>query len=108
MAKEFDTIKRIKDLCKERNYSYYELAKRSNIAYSTLNSMILKNNSPTIPTLNKLCNGFGITIYQFFQLDNKSDLLSATQKECLNIFCILSPEEQQLALAYMRGLAHKI
>lgn len=48
---EFNAIERIKELCAERGYSYYELAKRSQIPYSTLNTMILKNNSPTLPTL---------------------------------------------------------
>lgn len=108
MTSEFDAIERIKDLCKERNYSYYELAKRSNIAYSTLNSMILKNNSPTLPTLNKLCKGFGISILQFFQLEPKSDALLPKQSECLNLFSILTPEDQDLALTYMKGLAHKL
>ena len=108
MKSEFDAIKRIKDLCAERHYSYYELAKRSNIAYSTLNSMILKNNSPTLPTLDKLCNGFGISILQFFQIGPKSDALLPEQSECLKLFSILTPEDQELALTYMKGLAHKL
>ena len=108
MTREFDAIMRIKDLCKERNYSYYELAKRSNIAYSTLNSMILKNNSPTLPTLYKLCDGFGITILQFFQPESKSDVLLPEQSECLDLFSILTPEDKELALTYMKGLAHKL
>ena len=107
MTSEFDAIKRIKDLRNERHYSYYELAKSSNIAYSTLNSMILKNNSPTLPTLYKLCNGFGISILQFFQLKPKSDALLPEQSECLNLFSILTPEDRELAITYMKGLAHK-
>jgi transcriptional regulator with XRE-family HTH domain len=109
MSQEFDTIHRIKELCEERNYSYYELAKRSNIAYSTLNTMILKNNPPTLPTLNKLCEGFGITLLQFFNEETtfNNESLTPEQSECLSLFSILSPEEQSLALAYMKGLSHR-
>lgn len=104
----FDTIQRIKDLCEERNYSYYELAKRSDIPYSTLNTMILKSNSPTLPTLTKLCRGFGITLLQFFDTDYSGTNLTEKQKECLSLFDILNAEEQALAIAYMKGLLHKL
>lgn len=104
----FDVIQRIKDLCKERNYSYYELAKRSEIPYSTLNTMILKSNSPTLPTLIKICNGFGLTLLQFFDTEHSNMDLTEKQKECLSLFCILDEEEQALAIAYMKGLLHKL
>lgn len=108
MNKEFDAIMRIKELCKERNFSYYELAKRSHIPYSTLNTMILKNNSPTLPTLSKLCEGFGISLVQFFDFEESTQALTSAQKECLQLFSSLSPQEQALAVSYMKGLAHKL
>ncbi len=104
----FDVIQRIKDLCNERNYSYYELAKRSDIPYSTLNTMILKSNSPTLPTLVKLCRGFGITLLQFFDTEDADMNLTENQSECLSLFRILDEEEQKLAIAYMKGLLHKL
>ena len=42
MPEDFDTLERLQTLCRERNYSYYELAKRSGITYSTLNTLLLK------------------------------------------------------------------
>lgn len=104
----FDVIQRIKDLCKERNYSYYELAKRSEIPYSTLNTMILKSNSPTLPTLIKLCNGFGITLLQFFDAGHSGMDLTEGQRECLSLFDVLNTEEQALAISYMKGLLHRL
>lgn len=103
-----DVIQRIKDLCEERNYSYYELAKRSGIPYSTLNTMILKSNSPTLPTLLKLCNGFGITLLQFFDTEGSNLNLTERQKECLSLFNVLNEDEQMLAIAYMKGLLHRL
>lgn len=108
MSSDCNVIKRIKELCKERKLSYYELAKRSEIPYSTLNTMILKENQPSLPTLRKLCNGFGISLIQFFNEEGSNTSLSERQKECLALFDILSPEEQALAIAYMKGLAHKL
>lgn len=105
---EFNAIERIKELCAERGYSYYELAKRSQIPYSTLNTMILKNNSPTLPTLCKLCEGFGISLIRFFDDQEGMQGLTSIQKECLQVFSTLNPQEQELAITYMKGLAHRL
>ena len=48
-----------------RGSSAYELAKRSGIPYSTLNTLLLKGTQPSLPTLRKLCTGLGITLQQF-------------------------------------------
>ena len=57
-----DVIQHIQDLCKERSWTYYRLAKEADIPYSTLNNMVNRTNIPTIPTLQKLCDAFGITL----------------------------------------------
>ena len=108
MADNFCAIERIKELCRERDYSYYELAKRSGIPYSTLNTMILKNNSPTLPTLSKLCEGFGISLLQFFDASESMNGLTDAQQECLQLFSALTPQDQQLAIAFMKGLGHRL
>lgn len=53
-----DVIQHIQDLCKERSWTYYRLAKEADIPYSTLNNMVNRTNIPTIPTLQKLCDAF--------------------------------------------------
>ncbi|MCI9416286.1 MAG: helix-turn-helix transcriptional regulator [Eubacterium sp.] len=103
--KEFDSINRIQELCKERKWSYYQLSKVSGIAYSTLSTMINKQNAPSLPTLQKLCNGFGISITDFFEPDRSSRLLTKDQSECLSLFTSLSPEDKKLAIAYLKGLS---
>ena len=45
-----DVIQHIQDLCKERSWTYYRLAKEADIPYSTLNNMVNRTNIPTIPT----------------------------------------------------------
>lgn len=105
---EFNVNERIKELCEERGFSYYELAKRSDIPYSTLNTMILKANQPSLSTLRKICNGFDITLLQFFNTTDVPVELSEIQKECLHLFDVLTSEEKALAIAYMKGLSHQL
>lgn len=61
-----DTKKRIKELMDERGWTIYELSKRSGLAQTTISNMWKRNTEPTIPSLRALCNGFGITLAQFF------------------------------------------
>lgn len=104
----FDALERIKELCRERGISYYELARRAAIPYSTLNTLILKGSQPSLPTLTSLCNGLGITVQQFFAEPGQELSLTEAQKECLSVFSVLTEEEQALAMAYMKGLAHRL
>ena len=39
-----DVIQHIQDLCKERSWTYYRLAKEADIPYSTLNNMVNRTN----------------------------------------------------------------
>ena len=48
-----DTLMKIQKLMNERNWSLYKLAKESDIPYSSLNSLFLKNNQPTLSTLDE-------------------------------------------------------
>ncbi|MGI6200780.1 MAG: helix-turn-helix domain-containing protein [Christensenellales bacterium] len=99
-------IDRIRTLCADRDWSIYRLAKESGIAYSTLNTMLIKTNVPSINTLLRICKGFGITISQFFCVEESSDL-SELQQQCLDLFTCLDDYEQQLALVYLAGLAKR-
>ena len=57
---------RIKDLTEESGISINELAKRSKLPQSTLNSIINDQKSPTLKTIEKICNGLGISLHDFF------------------------------------------
>jgi len=105
---DFNPLERIEELCAERNWSYYKLAKASGITYSTLSTMIIKQNMPTLPTLLKLCNGFGISVTDFFDPGRKLNGLTEDQRECLSLFTALSDEDKKLTIAYMKGLSKKL
>lgn len=61
---------RILQLCEERNLSVNKLSSISGVTQSTVNNIISgRNHSTTVSTLQKLCDGLGITIQDFFQSD---------------------------------------
>ena len=51
----------------DRGWTEYQLAERSGLPQSTISSWYRKNMMPTVPSLEKICNAFGITLSQFFQ-----------------------------------------
>ena len=58
---------RILELCRERDISVNKLSSMSGITQSTLANIISgRNNSTTISTIKKLCDGLGISIEDFF------------------------------------------
>lgn len=101
---DFDVLARIQELCKLRSWTYYRLAKESDIPYSTLNTMLRKTNAPTVHTLQKICTGFGITLEQFFSVEDKSVAFSQEQCRFLTEWNQLDDIGKQLTLAYMQGL----
>ena len=57
-------------MCKERNITVNKLATISGVTQSTLSNIIGgRNNSTTVSTIQKLCDGLGITIEDFFRSD---------------------------------------
>ncbi len=58
---------RILELCRERDISINKLSNMSGVTQSTVNNIVSgRNNSATISTIKKLCDGLGITIEEFF------------------------------------------
>lgn len=102
-----DVIQHITDLCIERGWTYYKLAKESGIPYSTINNMIHRTNIPSIPTLQKICNGFGISLADFFSDGSCGAQLNEQQKELLSLYNDLTLEDKRLATAYIYGLLRK-
>lgn len=95
--KEKEIIERIQSLCEARSWTSYRLAKESGITYSTLCTMLHKANAPSIPTLIKICEGFGITLAQFFDTNDDHAFLSDAEKAHLLRWNRLSRENRDTA-----------
>ena len=69
---------RIIQLCQERDISINKLSSISGVTQSTVNNIVSgRNNSATVSTVKKLCDGLGITIDEFFH----SDLFAGLEQE---------------------------
>jgi len=61
---------RILELCRERDITINKLSTMSGVTQSTINNIVSgRNNSTTISTIKKLCDGLGITIEEFFRAE---------------------------------------
>lgn len=61
---------RVKNICRERNMKYNELAVRLGVTLSTVYSMLdKKRRDISVITLKKLCDGLDMTIADFFDDD---------------------------------------
>lgn len=67
--------KRIEELCLERNITISRLGYISGVANSTIKSMFYgTSKNPGITTLKKLCDGFEITLGEFFSTSEFDEL----------------------------------
>lgn len=58
---------RILDLCAQRGITVNRLSTLSGVTQSTVNNIISgRNNSTTVATIKKLCDGLDITLREFF------------------------------------------
>ena len=66
---------RILELCMQRGITVNRLATLSGVTQSTLNNILSgRNNSTTISTVKKLCDGLDITLREFFDIPVFDDL----------------------------------
>ena len=70
MKEQAMIAERIKDLCRKNNLSYYTLSYKSAVPITTLMHIIdCSTKNPGIFTITKICNGFGITLIDFFDTE---------------------------------------
>ena len=66
---------RILELCRQRHITINRLATISGVTQSTLNNIVSgRNNSATVATIKKLCDGLDITLRDFFNVPAFDDL----------------------------------
>ena len=100
-------MERIAKLCKQKNLSYYGLAKKAKIHQCTLSVLINRNSIPNFYTLEKICKGLDMTMADFFNNDEEHVYLSEDKKALLKTWEALSDKERRLLLAYADGLMRK-
>ena len=88
----------------ERGWTEYQLAERSGLPQSTISSWYRKNMVPTIPSLEKICTAFDITLSQLFAEEDAPVSLTEAQKKLLERWSRLSEEQQAVVFALIANL----
>ncbi|CVI71206.1 Helix-turn-helix domain protein [Clostridiales bacterium CHKCI001] len=98
---------RIKELCDRKQMSMYALSKKTGISQSSLSNLMKRGSTPTFYTLDRICEGLGITLSQFFAGDIENLDLSSEQKRVLQIWESLTDREKEAVEIYVRGMKLK-
>lgn len=69
----FNAQNRIRQLMAERGWTIYRLAQESGLSQTTISNIFKRNNQPSLPTVNAICDACGITLAQFFTENDGED-----------------------------------
>lgn len=101
MEKLLETITKYRQA---RGWTEYQLAEKPGLPQSTISSWYRKNMIPTVPSLEKICNAFGITLSQLFSKNEEAVTLTKEQKDFLKAFSRLNEEQQKVIFDLMNKM----
>ena len=100
-----DVLEKIRKFRIERKWTEYQLAEMSELPQSTISSWYRKNQIPTIPSMEKICRAFGITLAQFFTEDNSEIIpLTKSQSELLHEWNKLNERQKSALLNLLKEI----
>ena len=100
-------LEKIKKLQQERGWSTYKLAYESGLTQSTLSNMFARGTCPTVDTLEKICEAFGITLSEFFENDESKIYVSKEEIQLLNQYRALTDKEKLAIKSTISALSKK-
>lgn len=100
-----EILRKIVQLRTDKNWSEYRLSMETGIPQSTISSWFRKNVQPSVQSIASICQACGITLSEFFSSDeNLTVELTVEQKNLLDSFFVLSPEQQKALIAFLQTL----
>ena len=99
-----DILTTITKYRQERKWTEYQLAERAGLPQSTISSWYRKNMIPSVPSLEKICLAFGITLSQLFAEENEPVTLTASQKELLEVWSRLTEKQRSAIFNLMNSI----
>lgn len=91
-----DALKRVQQLMEQRSWTEYRLAKETGLPLSTITNMFRRQTAPTIPTLEIICQGLGITLSQFFAEEENMVELTDEQLAMFHQWTTLTKRQKEL------------
>lgn len=103
----FNAQNRIRQLMAERGWTIYRLAQESGLSQTTISNIFKRNNQPSLPTVNAICDACGITLAQFFAEDDPANTLN-TRSEFDNSVAALKEDQREALAAFIKTIVSTI
>lgn len=98
-----DVHEQLQQLLDERSWTKYQLARKCGLSDATIANIFRRNTMPSIPTLEAICHGYGITLSQFFA-EGEMVELTPDLKEVFDSWTSLSPEQKAAARQMLKAM----
>lgn len=98
-----DIHKKLTQLLDERGWTRYRLSKESGLSEETLGNIFKRGTMPSFPTLQLICNGFKITLSQFFA-EGEMVEMTPELKELFDEWVYLTPQQKDAIIITMKAM----
>ena len=103
-----NVLDKISELRRQRGWSEYQLSLKSGLTQSTISSWYRKNTLPTIPSLEKICDAFGISLSQFFMEEEEESMIVSRQETRMLQYALrLEPGQFKALSAFLETICEK-
>ena len=106
MVINMDVNERLRQMLNERGLTTYKMSELSGLSHTTLANVFKRNTVPSISTLQAICNGFGITLSQFFA-EGEMVEMTPELKELFNGWVNLNPEQKAAVQQIIKAMKSK-
>lgn len=104
-----NVLDRIVEFRTAKGWSEYQLAEEAGMTQSTISSWYRRHVTPSISSLERICDAFGISLSQFF-MESGTQPVSLTEKqiELIHATNKLSPEQLDSLITFLETINQKI
>ncbi len=99
-----DVHQKLRQLMTERGWTEYKLSKACGLSESTIANIFRRGTMPNITTLEAICNGFGITLSQFFA-ESEMVELSPELKELFDNWVTLTTDQKSAVFTMIKAFS---
>lgn len=97
VVNDMDILTHLQELRDERGWTNYQLAIHSGLSQSTISTAMNRGNTPSVQTIQKCCDAFGITMAEFFDENLRPKDISLRERKLVEDWRKLPPEVQNAA-----------
>ena len=104
---DFNVLGHINRICEKYGWTYYRLAQEADIPYSTITNMAKRNTIPSIPTLERICFAFGITLADFFAPTKSTEDIDYSYQRFSLYWSKLAEQDREMLIELAKRLGDK-